>query len=156
MRRGEPGEGEMQIELLGQSACETTNVLTANKGSVEYCEEKLVAAARRGSLATFRRLVECHETRVLRLAQRIAYSREGAEEIKQNAFVQAFKNMARFRGDSRFSTWLGRITINEGLMKMRERRVKEISLDDPVETEGGSLLREIEDQRPKPEQCYSQ
>ena len=146
----------MQMELVEQSVCGAPDVLTANEGSIDYCEEQLVTAARLGSLVAFQRLVECHETRVFRLALKIAQSHEDAEEIKQNAFLQAFKNMTRFRGDSRFSTWLGRITINEGLMKRRGRRVKEISLDGPVETEGGNLLRKLEDQRPNPEQCYSQ
>lgn len=146
----------MQTETVDQSACETTNVLTFNKGSVEYCEEKLVAEAQGGSLAAFQQLVECYETTVFRLARRIAHSHEDAEEIMQNAFIKAFKNMSRFRGDSRFSTWLGRITINESLMKMRGRRVKELSVDDPVETEGGSFLRELEDRRSNPEQRYSQ
>lgn len=83
---------------------------------------------------------KCYETRIFRIAQRIAHSREDAEDIKQNAFVQAFKIPPRFRGDSRFFAWLGRITINEGLMKLRSRRVKEISLDDAIETEDSALV----------------
>jgi RNA polymerase sigma-70 factor, ECF subfamily len=146
----------IQAQSIDQSARDMNNVLSSNKGPVEYCEQELVAEAQDGSPLAFQRLVECYETRVFRLAQRIAHSREDAEEIVQNAFVQAFKNMSRFRGDSRFSTWLGRITINESLMKVRGRRVKEISVDHPVETEQGVLSREIQDRRPNPEQCYSQ
>lgn len=146
----------MQVELLDQSACETANLLALDQGSVDSCEETVLEAARLGSPAAFQRLVECYETRIFRIAQRFAYSREDAEDIKQNAFVQAFKNMARFRGDSRFFTWLGRITINEGLMKIRARRAKEISLDDAIATESGALLHQFEDHKPNPEQCYSQ
>ena len=104
----------MQVELVDQSACEITNVITLNQGTFDFCEETVIEAARLGCPAAFQWLVECYETRIFRIAQRIAHSREDAEEIKQNAFVQAFKNMARFRGNSRFFTWLGRITINEG------------------------------------------
>jgi RNA polymerase sigma-70 factor, ECF subfamily len=70
--------------------------------------------------------------------------------------VQAFRNLSRFRGDSRFYTWLVRITINEGLMRMRRRRLIEISIDDSIETEEGALLRELKDCEPTPEQRYSQ
>lgn len=145
----------MQIELANPSACETPGVLFATNGSADYSEEEVVAAARLGSPVAFQRLVECYESRILRIAQRIAHSREDAEDIKQIAFVQAFKNMDRFRGDSRFFTWLGRIAINEGLMRVRRGRVKEISLDDAIETEAGGLLRTFEDHRPNPEECYS-
>ena len=145
----------MQVELVDQSAREITNVITLNQGTVDFCEETVIEAARLGCPAAFQWLVECYETRIFRIAQRIAHSREDAEDIKQNAFVQAFKNMARFRGDSRFFTWLGRITINEGLMKIRSRRVKEISLDNAIETEDSALRREFEDHRPNPEQCCS-
>ena len=146
----------MQVELVDHSARETTNVLAFNQGSVNDCEETVIEAARLGSRAAFQRLVESCETRIFRIAQRIAHTREDAEDIRQNAYVQAFKNMARFRGDSRFFTWLGRITINEGLMTIRGRRVREISLNDALETDNGALVRQFEDHRPNPEQCCSQ
>jgi len=146
----------MQTELADQLARDTSDELHASEDRVNYCEEQLVAEAQGGSIIAFQQLVERYEAKVFRLAQRIARSHEDAEEIMQNAFVQAFKNVSRFRGDSRFSTWLGRITINESLMKMRRLRIREISVDDPVGTEKGSLVRELVDQRPNPEQCYSQ
>jgi RNA polymerase sigma-70 factor, ECF subfamily len=147
---------EMRVEQAGQSVCETTTALLAQKGSVEFAEEQLVAEAQGGSFSAFERLVERYETRVLRMAQRIAHSREDAEEITQDAFVQVFKNLAGFRGASRFYTWLGRITINQGLMKVRRRRMKEISIDDAVESDECILPREVEDLRPNPEERYSQ
>jgi RNA polymerase sigma-70 factor, ECF subfamily len=146
----------MRVDLVDQSASETSNVLTLNQGSVDICEETVINAARLGCPAAFQWLVGCYETRIFRIAQRLAHSREDAEDIKQNAFVQAFKNIARFRGDSRFFTWLGRITINEGLMKIRSRCVKEISLEGAIETEDSALRREFEDHRPNPEQSCSQ
>jgi RNA polymerase sigma-70 factor (ECF subfamily) len=91
---------------------------------------------------------------VFRVAERIADSREDAEEIMQDAFVQAYKSLSRFRGDSRFYTWLVRITLNAGLMKVRRRRFNEISIDD--QTNGSSLSGELQDWGPNPEQRYSQ
>lgn len=118
-------------------------------------ESILVAEAKGGSPAAFEQLVERYGARVFRLAQRIASSREDAEEIVQDAFVKAFKNISQFRGDSRFYTWLVRITVNEGLMKVRGRRQRVVSIDDPG-TEERTLPREIEDWGPTPEQRYSQ
>ena len=123
-------------------------------GSVAFNEEYLVAEAQRGSRAAFQQLVERYESRVFRVAERIAHSREDAEEIMQDAFVQAYKNLSRFRGDSRFCTWLVRITINEGLMKVRRRCFNEVSIDD--QTEKSPLACQLEDWGPNPEQRYLQ
>src|ERR1700733_2870610 len=124
--------------------------------SFEYDEHALVEAAKSGSLAAFDQLVKPYEARVFRVAQSIVRNREDAEEVMQNAFVQAFKNLANFRGDSLFYTWLTRITINEGLMIVRRRRVNEFSIDDLIEIEDGSLRREFTDWGPNPEQRCSQ
>ena len=145
----------MQTVLINQSDSVTPSLRT-NKDSVECNEEKVVAEAKGGSLTAFEQLVECYSARVFRLAQTIAHSREDAEEIMQNAFVQAFKNLSHFRGDSRFYTWLVRITINEGRMKVRRRGLNEVSIDDSIETEEGTLPRELEDWGLTPEQRYSQ
>lgn len=145
-------EGGMQTELINELG---TPSLHTND-PVECIDEILVAQAKGGSVTAFEHLVERYETRVFRLAQTIARSREDAEEIMQDTFVQAFKNLPGFRGDSRFYTWLVRITINAGLMKIRGRRLNVISIDDPVEIEEGILPRELEDWGPSPEQRYSQ
>jgi RNA polymerase sigma-70 factor (ECF subfamily) len=155
MRYKKLEEDEMQRELITQSDSVTPS-LHSNQDSVESNEEKLVAEAKGGSLLAFEKLVDRYEARVFRLAQTIAHSREDAEEIMQNAFAQAFKNLSQFRGDSRFYTWLVRITINEGLIMVRRRRLNEIYIDNSVETEEGILPRELEDWGPTPEQLYSQ
>ncbi len=144
----------MQTELVNQSN-RITPLLGARDDSGEFNEEQLVAEAREGSFSAFEQLVDQYEARIFRLAQSIARNHEDAEEITQNAFVQAFRNLIRFRGDSRFYTWLVRITINEGLMKTRGRRVDEISIDDLLEREEGAQPREFQDWGPSPEQRYS-
>jgi RNA polymerase sigma-70 factor (ECF subfamily) len=134
----------------------TTVADSCDEVSFEFNEQALVEEAKSGSVAAFDRLVEHYEARVLHVAQSIARNREDAEEVMQNAFVQAFKNLSHFRGDSRFYTWLTRITINEGLMTVRRRRLNEFSIDDMVETDDGSLRREFTDLGPNPEQRCSQ
>ncbi|HEX9764827.1 MAG TPA: sigma-70 family RNA polymerase sigma factor, partial [Candidatus Acidoferrales bacterium] len=116
----------------------------------------LVAAAKRGDATAFSELVERHERKIFRLAQNITRNREDAEDVLQDSFVQAFTHLDAFQGEARFSTWLTRIAINQALMKLRKRRTNLFSLDQSIETEDGSLPREIVDWGPTPEQRYSQ
>jgi RNA polymerase sigma-70 factor (ECF subfamily) len=59
------------------------------------------------------------ESRIFRLARNITGNPEDAEEVIQDAFVKAFQNLATFRGDSGFYTWLVRMVVNQALMKIR-------------------------------------
>jgi RNA polymerase sigma-70 factor (ECF subfamily) len=116
----------------------------------------LVAAAKAGDVAAFEELVGRYERKIFRLAHNILWNREDAEDVMQDAFLKSFQRLGDFRGDSRFYTWLVRITINEALMKLRKRRPNQVSLDKPLEGEDGLLPREIEDWGPTPEQRYGQ
>ena len=91
----------MQVEPVSQPTGAITYPSCATGGSVAFNEERLIAEAQGNSGAAFQQLVERYESRVFRVAERIAHSREDAEEIMQDAFVQAYKNLSRFRGDSR-------------------------------------------------------
>jgi RNA polymerase sigma-70 factor (ECF subfamily) len=123
----------------------------------ESFEASLMAEAKAGSLTAFDQLVHRYEPRVSRLARSITHTREDAEEIVQNALVKAFTNLHRFRGDSRFYTWLVRIAINEGLMERRRRRVKVVSLDDRVNTGEETIAAEVKDQGLTPEErCWQE
>lgn len=119
-------------------------------------EQLLVARAKNGCDDSVARLVERYESRVFRLAQNITSNHEDAEDVVQNAFAKAFQNLATFRGDSRFYTWLVRIVINEAFMKVRGRRYREISIDDAGEEEHSRHPLELEDWGPNPEERYSQ
>jgi RNA polymerase sigma-70 factor, ECF subfamily len=116
----------------------------------------LVDGARRCDPEAFEELVTIHGPRILRIAQKITGNREDAEEISQDSFARAFQHMGTFRGDSRFSTWLSRIAINQSLMKLRTRRWREVQFDRPADTEDIPFSVEIADNTPTPEQRYSQ
>jgi len=67
-----------------------------------------------------------------------------AEDLTQEAFLQVFRNVNSFRGDSAFSTWLYRIAVNTVLMKLRRRKSPPVlSLDEPVSNESPSLKRDV-------------
>jgi RNA polymerase sigma-70 factor (ECF subfamily) len=115
----------------------------------------LVAAARNGKPAAFEVLLARHERRIFRLAQNLTQNRQDAEEVMQDAFFRAFTHLEGFKGDARFSTWLTRIAINQALTKLRRRRPT-MSLDDKRESEYDSVVHELRDWGPSPEQRYSQ
>jgi hypothetical protein len=75
-------------------------------------EQDLVVKARNGSPAAIELLVSRYESRTFRLARNITDNHEDAEEVIQDAFVKAFQNLATFRGDSGFYTWLVRIVAD--------------------------------------------
>ena len=138
-----------------------TEIATARVPSTgvpaKWDEQDVVARAKNRSKTAFDELVTHYERRVFRLAQNITRNNEDAEDVVQNAFLKAFRNLPGFRGDSRFYTWLVRITVNEALMKIRRRPLhKEIAIDESKETGDSSIPLEIEDWGPNPEQRYSE
>src|ERR1700680_5296574 len=82
----------------------------------------LVAAAKLGDSQAFEELVFRHKQKVLAMAQRITNNREDAEDVAQESFHKAFLHLDSFQEESRFSTWLTRIAINEAIMVLRGRR----------------------------------
>jgi len=92
----------------------------------------LVNASRNGDVSAFEELAEKYDRKLYRIAHGITRSNEDAEEIVQIAFLKAFQNLRRFQGNAKFSTWLIRIAVNEGSMKLRKQRSdREQSLDSP-------------------------
>src|SRR5216684_8809643 len=67
-----------------------------------------------------------------------------AEDLTQEAFIQAFRNLNAFRGGSAFSTWLYRVAVNTVLMKLRRKSPPVLSLDEPVSRDSPSIKREVE------------
>ena len=115
----------------------------------------LVHAAKNGDVAAFEQLVKRYDRRLLRIAHSVTHNREDSQDPVQEAFLKAYQNLAAFREDSKFSTWLIRITVNQSLMKLRKQRsTREASLDDDFQAEGDILPKEVTDWAPNPEQLY--
>src|SRR5436305_507706 len=120
-------------------------------------EMALVQAAKKGDLEAFSELVKRYDRNVFRIAQHITHNEEDAQDVVQDAFLKAYRNLDQFQGNSKFYTWLVRIAVNEALMKLRKRKSsKTVSMDEDVETEDGSVPREIADWAPNPEQLFKQ
>jgi RNA polymerase sigma-70 factor (ECF subfamily) len=122
----------------------------------EVTEPGLIRRAKAGELGAFSELVQLHEARAYRVAWNILRNQEDAEDVLQNAFLKAFTGLASFEEHAKFYTWLVRIVVNEALMKLRkDKRGREVSLDEPVETTDDQLIREVAVWDTTPEDTYS-
>src|SRR5204862_701449 len=98
-------------------------------------ELTLVQAAKSGDVSAFEELVRRYDRNVFRIAQHITHNREDAEDVVQDAFLKAYRNLAKFQENSKFYTWLVRIAVNEALMKLRRRRPGQmVSLNEDIQT----------------------
>jgi RNA polymerase sigma factor (sigma-70 family) len=83
-----------------------------------------------GDRHAFAALVNKHQTMVYNIALRVTRNREDAEEVAQDAFIKLFNSLGDFRGDSKFTTWMYRITLNLALTKIRKKNLFDSSTDD--------------------------
>jgi RNA polymerase sigma-70 factor, ECF subfamily len=116
----------------------------------------LVERARAGDDSAFTELLARYERKILRLAKNITQNDEDAEDVLQETFLKAYSHLDRFKGDSKFYTWIVRIGVNEALMKLRKRKSdKSVSLDEQLDTGDDFVPREIAVWEDNPEQSYS-
>lgn len=87
-----------------------------------FDELNIVHRAQQGDAEAFGQLVEAYQGQVYRLALRTGLSPADAEEAAQDAFLAAWKGLPRFRGDSRFSTWLYQLTTHAAIDLMRREK----------------------------------
>ncbi|MFZ0962795.1 MAG: sigma-70 family RNA polymerase sigma factor [Terriglobia bacterium] len=113
-------------------------------------EAQLIARAQRGEEEAYAALFEAHKRRVYSLCLRMTGNTAEAEDLSQEAFLQLFRKISTFRGESAFSTWLHRLAVNVVLMHLRKKGLQQISLDDvdasqdePVKRDYGSDDRRL-------------
>jgi len=109
-------------------------------------EQVLIEKASEGDAGAFEILVERYEKGVYNLAYRLIPDRDDAMDITQEVFLKAFQALPKFRGDSRFSTWLHRVCVNACLdFLRRKQRTQTYSLDEPINLKESSVVREVRD-----------
>ena len=126
------------------------------ENQVTIPDSQLVAEARTGSEKAFEELVRRHSSKVHGVSLRILKNREDAEDNAQNAFIKALSNLGKFAGQSQFSTWLFRITVNEALMKVRTQQSERRATQSEARTgdSNRTQLPEIHDARQDFERQY--
>jgi len=108
-------------------------------------EADAIRRAQRGDAVAFERIYQLHSRRVYSLCLRMVSNTAEAEDLTQEAFLQLFRKISSFRGESAFSTWLHRLAVNVVLMKLRKKRMPETSLEEATEPdeEGGGPRRDF-------------
>ena len=114
----------------------------------------LVHASKNGDVAAFEQLVKRYDRKLLRIAHNVTHNTEDSQDAVQETFLKAFQHLGQFREDSKFSTWLIRITVNQSLMKVRKRAKREVSLDEDSQADRDMLPIDAADWAPNPEQLY--
>ena len=105
-----------------------SNTSEASNHSDEISNSELVKKSQLGDKAAFEQLVIRHQDLVFSLAYKLTGNREMANDVAQEAFIRAWKAIEKFRGDSTFSTWIYRITVNTA-WTLRKKAKKHITLN---------------------------
>lgn len=115
--------------------------------------DDLVERAKRGDTRAFEGLIAAYKDRIFNYASRMLNDPVEAEDIAQDTFIRAYQSLPRFRGAASFQTWLYRIASNlviDHIRRKQRRQEGMTSLDAPVDTDEGQLVRELADERRGP------
>ncbi len=113
---------------------------SATAGTVPL-DSDVVKRAQQGDSDAFAALFHAHKARIYSVCLRMTNNAAEAEDLTQDAFLQVFRKIATFRGDSAFSTWLHRIAVNTVLMHFRKKSLCQVSLDEPFSNGDGAKIR---------------
>jgi len=105
----------------------------------------LIERAQNGDEDAFAALFEAHKRRVYSLCLRMTGDAAEAEDLSQEAFLQLFRKISTFRGESAFSTWLHRMVVNVVLMHLRKKGLQQVSLDEVDNSQDEPVKREYGD-----------
>jgi len=98
-------------------------------------EGELIERAKQGDAQAFQALYDKHKRRVYSLCLRMTANTAEAEDLTQEAFLQLYRKIATFRGESAFSTWLHRLSVNVVLMQLRKKSLPVVSLEETTQGE---------------------
>jgi len=101
--------------------------------SAEFNEAAAIERAKQGDAEAFQALYDRHKRRVYSLCLRMTANTAEAEDLTQEAFLQLYRKIATFRGESAFSTWLHRLSVNVVLMHLRKKALPVISLEESTQ-----------------------
>ena len=101
----------------------------------------VVRRAQNGDADAFATLFHAHKARIFSLCLRMTNNSTEAEDLTQDAFLQVFRKITTFRGDSALTTWLHRVAVNTVLMHFRKKSLSQVSLDEPLRSGDGAQIR---------------
>jgi RNA polymerase sigma-70 factor (ECF subfamily) len=117
-------------------------------------ESRMIASIVGGDTRLFHELIRPYERRVYAMTLSLLRNEADAEDAAQEAFLKAFRNLAGFRGEAKFGTWLVSIALNEARSRIRHRdAIKMESLDEPQDDQGQTLPALLRDWREIPSEA---
>jgi RNA polymerase sigma-70 factor, ECF subfamily len=102
-----------------------------DSAAIPQLDDDLIRRAQEGEVEAFAAIFHAHKRRIFSLCCRMVKDPTEAEDLTQDTFLQAFRKLSTFRGDSAFATWLYRIGVNTVLMHFRRKSPHRVSLDEP-------------------------
>lgn len=121
------------IGLLARNRPSVPNASSSRQSTKPLTEADAIRLAQAGDAAAFEFLYQLHGRRVYALCLRMLNNPADAEDLMQEAFLQLFRKIGTFRGESAFSTWLHRMTVNVVLMRLRKKSLPVASLEETTE-----------------------
>src|ERR1700733_9899412 len=128
-------QGERVASQAVDASRTGTVTRTRRSESSEMTEAEAIRLAQQGDAGAFERIYRLHNRRVYALCLRMVGNTAEAEDLAQEAFLQLFRKIATFRGESAFSTWLHRLSVNVVLMRLRKKTLAETSLDETTDAD---------------------
>ena len=115
------------------TALQPPNRVNTTQSPKSATEAEYIRLAQAGDAPAFEHLYQLHSRRVYALCLRMVGNPSDAEDLMQEAFLQLFRKIGTFRGESAFSTWLHRMTVNVVLMRLRKKSLPASSLEEATE-----------------------
>jgi RNA polymerase sigma-70 factor, ECF subfamily len=113
----------------------------ARRTQGKVSEAEAIEKAKQGDAEAFEFLYGLHKRRVYSLCLRMTGNTAAAEDLTQEAFLQLFRKIGTFRGESAFSTWLHRMAVNVVLMQLRKKNLPMVPIDETTEGEDEGTIR---------------
>jgi RNA polymerase sigma-70 factor (ECF subfamily) len=137
------GTTKRYLRRIELSAAEKGSLTDARKSpGSKLSEGEAIERAKQGDAEAFEVLYNLHKRRVYSLCLRMTANTAAAEDLTQEAFLQLFRKIGTFRGESAFSTWLHRMAVNVVLMQLRKKGLPVVSLEETLESEDDTPKKE--------------
>jgi len=124
------------VSRISRGAAGIGNLTDPQRQPSDSIEADLIERAKHGDAQAFQALYDKHKRRVYSLCLRMTSNTAEAEDLTQEAFLQLFRKIATFRGESAFSTWLHRLSVNVVLMHLRKKSLPVVSLEETTQGSG--------------------
>jgi RNA polymerase sigma-70 factor (ECF subfamily) len=142
--------GRLRPQNIQQKEFEAaSDGVAAGKGDLtdprqpKLTEAEAIERAKQGDESAFEDLYNLHKRRVYSLCLRMVSNPTQAEDLAQEAFLQLFRKISTFRGESAFSTWLHRMTVNVVLMHLRKKGLPLVSLEETMDADQETAPKEL-------------